>query len=228
MTVTAILPLPAWLARCPESFLEPDAGSPPLLRVVDALGSCAEVVIAAAAEVAPPVRRTLGGHEMPTRVVAAAAPGGWAQCVTAGLAGLDGDAPVLLHDVEWPVVDPALVERMVAALGRGAGSVLPVLPVTDSVKAVDAEGTVTATLDRAQLRTVQYPRGFAAATLAGLAAGSASQAGGGRFDDLELVLSSGTPVTLVDGDADAITAQLPRDADYLTAVLRVRQRSAGR
>ncbi|MDY6999246.1 MAG: 2-C-methyl-D-erythritol 4-phosphate cytidylyltransferase [Actinomycetota bacterium] len=227
MTVTAILPLPAWLARCPEAMIEPVAGRSPLLRVVDSLGSCARVVIAAAADVAPSVREVLAAEGVSVQVVAADPPGGWARCVAAGLAGLDAGGPVLVHDIGWPLVTPELAGRVLAALGDGAVTVLPVLPVTDSVKAVDATGTVTATLDRGQLRTVQYPRGFAAGALAGLVAGAVDEAGRGRFDDLELVLTAGTEITLVDGDPETIAAQLPRDSDYLTAVLGARQQPGG-
>ncbi len=219
MTVTAILPLPAWLAECPEAVFAPVAGMSPLLRIVDSLGRNAEVVVAAAASLTPGVREALGAHNVSVRVLVVDPPGGRAQCVAAALDGLDGDAPVLLHDIEWPIVGPALVADVLSALADAGAAVLPLRPVTDSVKAVDAARMVTATVDRSQLRTVQYPRGFTAATLASLVAGE----GEGRFDDLELALSKQCPITLVDGDPEAISVRLPRDSDYLSAVLQVRQ-----
>ena len=42
---------------------------------------------------------------------------------------------------------------------------IPVLPVTDTVKRVDSSGRVVATVDRAELRAVQTPQGFSRAVL---------------------------------------------------------------
>ena len=107
------------------------------------------------------------------------------------------------------------LKQIVATLHDGSVAVLPVLPVTDSVKAVDARGVVTATEERSALRTVQYPRGFAADVLAMLV----RQADSGSFDELEAALTAGTPLTLIDGDDEALSVELPRDADYLAAVI---------
>lgn len=224
---TVILPLPARLSRCPEAMFLPVAGVAPLLRILDGLRPRTELVIAAAPSLMPSIREAMRDVAVVEGVsvvlVTAEPPGRRAQCVAAALAAIEGDAPVLLHDIEWPAVSPALVDRLVGALTGGAIAAFPVLPVTDSVKAVDAHGTVLATLDRALLRSVQYPRGYAAATLAALAAGDHV----GAFDDLALALAADLPVTLVDGDADAISAELPRDAEFLSAVLESREHPSG-
>lgn len=217
MPVTAILPLPAWIGGCPETVLGPVAGRAPVLRVVDGLAPAGDVVIAVAGCLVDSVREVLGAQPVGVRVVAAEPAAGRAQCIATALAASPA-GPLLLHDIEWPVVGAAVVDRVVTALQRGALAVLPVVPVTDSVKAVDARGVVTATLDRAGLRSVQYPRGFAAETLAGLLSG-----GDGEFDELESLLSSRTPTTVVDGDAEALHVALPRDAAYLSALLQARE-----
>ena len=54
---------------------------------------------------------------------------------------------------------------MLAALAPAATSWCPSLPVTDTVKTVDELGSVLSTVDRATLRTVQFPRGFTASAL---------------------------------------------------------------
>jgi 2-C-methyl-D-erythritol 4-phosphate cytidylyltransferase len=95
---------------------------------------------------------------------------------------------------------------------------MPVLAVTDSVKAVDANGSVTGTLDRSTLRAVQYPRGFAAEHLYRLLAGRTSD----EFDELDESLRTGTPITLVDGDSDAFAVELPRDAAFVEAIITCR------
>ncbi|MGZ8373231.1 MAG: 2-C-methyl-D-erythritol 2,4-cyclodiphosphate synthase, partial [Rhodoplanes sp.] len=70
---------------------------------------------------------------------------------------------VLVHDAARPFASAALISRAIAA-GR-AGAAIPGLPVSDTVKAVDASGRVVETLDRARLRTVQTPQAFAYSAL---------------------------------------------------------------
>ncbi|VEG56862.1 4-diphosphocytidyl-2C-methyl-D-erythritol synthase [Mycolicibacterium aurum] len=218
MTVTAILPVPESFARRREAVFAPVAGQSTLVRIVRTLASVGDVVVCTAGSLVDEVRNALAALELlPVRVVAADAPGERKHCIDAGLRAL-ADGPrghVLLHDLAWPLVAPATLERVAAELRAGAVAVLPICPVTDSIKAVDARGVVTATVDRAQLRTVQYPRGFDAALLAQVISGTAADA----CDEVEAVLSGDVPVTLVEGDNDAMSVELPADAGYLAAII---------
>jgi 2-C-methyl-D-erythritol 4-phosphate cytidylyltransferase len=63
---------------------------------------------------------------------------------------------LLLHDAVRPLTPTALVAAVVAAAGDG-DVVVPLLPLADTVKLVDADGLVTATPDRAGLRVLQTP-----------------------------------------------------------------------
>jgi 2-C-methyl-D-erythritol 4-phosphate cytidylyltransferase len=91
--------------------------------------------------------------------------------------------------------------------------------VTDSVKAVDARGAVTATIDRSTLRAAQYPRGFAVDQLLGLLDGRASD----DFDELDEALRAGAPLTVVDGEPDGFAVELPRDSTFVEAIIACRQ-----
>ena len=122
---------------------------------------------------------------------------------------------MLIHDIRRPLAPASLRDRVIDALRAGGSTVMPMLPVTDSVKAVDAMGTVTTTLDRSMLRLVQHPRGFTGDQLARLLAARASD----DFDELDESLRAGAPITLVDGDADAFVVELPRDAGYVEAII---------
>ncbi|PRC53609.1 4-diphosphocytidyl-2C-methyl-D-erythritol kinase, partial [Mycobacterium sp. ITM-2017-0098] len=84
-------------------------------------------------------------------------------------------------------------------------------------------GAVTATVDRAPLRTVQYPRGFDAAVLARLISGAPE-----AFDEMEAGLSGNVAVSLVDGDIDSMSVELPGDSGYLAAVIEGRSDHPGR
>lgn len=71
-----------------------------------------------------------------------------------------GDA-VLLHDATRALTPPALVTDLLAAAAGLTGpwdAVAPVLPLTDTVKLVDADDVVTATPDRSALRVLQTPQ----------------------------------------------------------------------
>lgn len=74
-----------------------------------------------------------------------------------------GDGPVsipvlLVHDAARPLAPPALAAAVLAELAAtGCAAVVPVLPLTDTVKLIDADGLVTATPDRAGLRVLQSP-----------------------------------------------------------------------
>jgi 2-C-methyl-D-erythritol 4-phosphate cytidylyltransferase/2-C-methyl-D-erythritol 2,4-cyclodiphosphate synthase len=73
-----------------------------------------------------------------------------------GLRRCPEGALVLVHDAARPFVSPALIGRVVdAALSYGAA--IPVVPLTDTIKQVEAE-RVRATLDRTTLYRAQTPQ----------------------------------------------------------------------
>ncbi len=79
--------------------------------------------------------------------------------VAAGVAALDpGTEVVLVHDAARPLVSAALVGRVLAAAALHP-AVVPVVPVSDTVKRVRGEAVVE-TLDRAGLVAVQTPQAF--------------------------------------------------------------------
>ncbi len=103
--------------------------------------------------------------------------------VRAGLAEVPEEAAVVLvHDAARPLVDEAVVERVVLALEDGWDGAVPAMPVPDTLKRADGEAVVE-TVDRTGLIAVQTPQAFLAATLRrALAAGGAESdcAGVGR------------------------------------------------
>ena len=225
MAVTAVLPVPIGFAGRREAVFASVAGVSPLVRVVRVLEQRCDVVVASAAPLAAAVREALAGQNFSRVPVVVSVPSGErVQCVAAGLRGLAEGGEVLVHDIGWPIVGAGTLGRVIASLRDGAVAVMPASPVTDSVKAVGIGGVLAATLDRSQLRTVQYPRGFAVDVLANLV----KRSGSGTFDELEAALSTGTPLTFIEGDDDALSVDLPRDADYLAALILGRESSAGR
>ncbi len=74
---------------------------------------------------------------------------------------------VLLHDAEYPCTPPETVRAVVGALRAGAGAVVPVEAVTDTVKRTDPDDLLLGTRDRDGLRRTLAPWGFTAEFLAG-------------------------------------------------------------
>ncbi|HEY4023855.1 MAG TPA: 2-C-methyl-D-erythritol 4-phosphate cytidylyltransferase [Pseudonocardiaceae bacterium] len=69
---------------------------------------------------------------------------------------------VLVHTPRHAFAPPELIRRVVEEIAAGAPSVVPVLPCTDTVKELDESGVIINTPDRATLRVIQSPIGFAA------------------------------------------------------------------
>jgi 2-C-methyl-D-erythritol 4-phosphate cytidylyltransferase / 2-C-methyl-D-erythritol 2,4-cyclodiphosphate synthase len=121
--------------------------------------------------------------------------------VFAGLEALAADAPeiVLVHDAARPFASAALISRAIAA-GR-AGAAIPGLPVSDTVKAIDASGRVMETLDRARLRTVQTPQAFAYSALLAAHRKARTAARDDFTDDAALAEWAGMAVGVFAGEA---------------------------
>lgn len=138
--------------------------------------------------------------------------------VRLGLAALPDDVDlVLVHDAARALAPPAVFEAVIAALRAGAGAVVPVLPVADTVKRV-AGDRVTATLDRDDLRAVQTPQGFRREVLER----AHHEARGPSTDDAGLVEALGVDVVTVPGAEEAFKVTRPFDLVVAAGVLRGR------
>jgi 2-C-methyl-D-erythritol 4-phosphate cytidylyltransferase len=116
--------------------------------------------------------------------------------VAAGLAALrPDDGIVLVHDAARALAPASLFSRLVHEVRSGHPAVVPGLPVTDTVKVVDARGRVTGTPDRATLRAIQTPQAFLREVLV-----HAHASGEQATDDATLVERIGGHVRVVDGD----------------------------
>lgn len=147
-------------ASRPKAFLS--LGGQTLLersaRALGAAPSVTGVVAVVPADAIDEARELCEGLSRPCQVVA-----GGARRQDSVRAGLDAlpagfDGVVLVHDAARPLVTVELVEAVV----RGAeehGAAIPVVPVADTIKEVDA-GRVASTVDRARLAAAQTPQGF--------------------------------------------------------------------
>ena len=113
---------------------------------------------------------------------------------------------VLVHDAARALASTALAQSVIDALRAGDVAVIPGLPEVDTVKVIDSAGYVTSTPDRASLRKVQTPQGFAYSVLK--AAHATLQ---DATDDAVLVADAGHKVRIIDGEEGALKITTPSD-----------------
>jgi 2-C-methyl-D-erythritol 4-phosphate cytidylyltransferase len=135
--------------------------------------------------------------------------------VRAGLAAVPGSELVLVHDAARPLCPPDVFHRVVDA-ARRFGAATAAVPVVDSIKRVDAEGRVMASLDRDELVAVQTPQGFRAELLAA-AHRRALADSVVADDDCALVERLGHQVRVVMGDPSNLKVTRPVDLDAVRA-----------
>ncbi|WP_422737246.1 2-C-methyl-D-erythritol 4-phosphate cytidylyltransferase [Micromonospora sp. WMMD729] len=193
------------------------AGEPLLVHAVRRLAAAASVhtiVVAAPAAEVTGVRALLA----PVAPVTVVAGGAERQAsVAAALAAVpEGPTIILVHDAARALTPPELVESVAAAVRGGQPAVIPVLPVVDTIKEVDADEVVLGTVDRSALRAVQTPQGFRRSVLAAAHAA----AGDPLTDDAGLVEKQGVAVACVPGSEYALKITRPFDlalAEHLLA-----------
>jgi 2-C-methyl-D-erythritol 4-phosphate cytidylyltransferase len=136
-----------------------------------------------------------------------------AESVRLALAEVPPDvAVVVVHDAARPLLDDAVVERVVTALADGWDGAVPALPVSDTVKRVEGD-RVLETLPRGELRAVQTPQAFVAEVLRSALTGS------DWTDCAAAVEAAGGRVKVVDGDPRLLKVTDAADLDRVAALL---------
>jgi len=127
--------------------------------------------------------------------------------VAAGIAVLVPSVEiVLVHDAARALAPSGLFDRVTRAVASSGRGVIPSLPVTDTIKRVDAAAVVE-TVDRADLVHVQTPQGFPRAALVAAYAAAAQE----YTDDAALFAAAGHDVKVVEGESRAFKITTPWD-----------------
>ncbi len=175
----------------------------------------AQVVVVAPAGREDDARAEASGIDAATTVIVV--PGGATRqdSVSAGLRALDADIGiVLVHDAARALTPPAVFDRVIAAVQETGGGVLPVLPVVDTMKRVDAEEVVGG-VDRDELAAAQTPQGFPREALAHAYARASDE----HTDDAALAAADGIRVTTVTGDPMSFKITTPADLERARSVV---------
>jgi 2-C-methyl-D-erythritol 4-phosphate cytidylyltransferase len=138
------------------------------------------------------------------------------ESVCRGVAAVPPNAEVIVvHDAARPLASAELFAAVISAIAGGAGGAIPGIPVSDTIKVVDGERNVTATLDRAALVAVQTPQAFEADLLRKAHAGGTE-----ATDDATLVEALGATVRVVPGDPRNLKITTPADLELAEHLLR--------
>ena len=174
-------------------------GRPLLAQSLERLDACD--LIDAIVVAAPPgweEPAILLAEELATSKVVACVTGGAtrADSVRVALAEVpEGALVILVHDAARPLVDDAVVERLLVPLAEGFDGAVPVLPVPDTLKRVSS-GVVSETVERGELFAAQTPQAFLAPALRRALAQEHEAA----TDCASFVERAGGRVAAVDGD----------------------------
>jgi 2-C-methyl-D-erythritol 4-phosphate cytidylyltransferase len=135
-----------------------------------------------------------------------------AESVRSGLAALAGEANdddlVLVHDMARPCVRLSDIEQLLAQAG-GDGAILARVS-TDTLKQADADGGITATLERASIWRAQTPQLFPLGLLR-RALDEALAAGVDVTDEASAVEWLGRRPLVIAGSADNLKVTQPAD-----------------
>jgi len=130
-------------------------------------------------------------------------------------------AGILVHDGARPLVRAHEIRAGMRAVRPGRAALLAA-PVVDTIKVVDAQCTVTQTLERATLWAAQTPQFAAARDLRRAHADAEREQRPPATDDAALLERAGIGVTVIPASPDNFKVTLPGDLARAETVLRER------
>jgi 2-C-methyl-D-erythritol 4-phosphate cytidylyltransferase len=138
-----------------------------------------------------------------------------------GMDALSRDANiVVIHDGVRPFVTREMIEDSIHSAQR-FGAVVMAMPVKETIKIADADGTVLKTLDRESLWQIQTPQTFQAHVIKE-AYQKATENGFVGTDDASLVERLGMKVHILPGSYTNIKITTPEDLILANLFLRMR------
>ena len=125
---------------------------------------------------------------------------------------------VLVHDAARPLVQPALISRVLGGIDDEHDGAVPGIPVDDALKEVTSDGLVVGRRARAGLWRAQTPQGFRREALEDALARADAQ-GLVCEDCAEMAVRAGYRVRIVAGDPANLKATRREDLALLEALL---------
>ncbi len=204
------------------------SGVPMLVYAVSALASARSIDLVVVA--APPgdvdsVAAMLSQQSFSDKVTVVAGGDTRQESVARALIALPLDVDVVLvHDAARPLVPVELVSAVVSSVRAGNPAVVPGLAVTDTIKEINKQGDVVATIDRNSLRAIQTPQGFNRELLQ-RAHAQLDESQGIFTDDAGLIEAMGVRVKVIEGHVEAMKITRPFDLAIAETIIAKRRAS---
>ena len=147
-------------------------------------------------------------------------PGGLSRqdSVRNGLAAVgDDEGTVMIHDGVRPFVPSALIRACLQG-AQATGACIPALAATETLKQVDADGVITATVDRRSICMAQTPQTFTLGLIR-RAHRLAMEKEFAATDDASVAELAGAKVRVIQGDPDNIKITHPGDLARAETIL---------
>lgn len=130
----------------------------------------------------------------------------------------DKPSYALVHDAARPLTPRRVFDRVLTALRAGHRNVVPVLPVSDTVRTLASQqpqdvASLGVPVDRTRLRAVQTPQGFAFDDLVAAHDQYAHDSSTQVTDDASLLEVMGIPAVGVEGSHEAFKITHPLDLE---------------
>lgn len=202
-------------AATPKQFL-PLGGRPVLMHTIERFAAIATVVLVLPQPLIGLWEEQCREHSFDADVRVVAGGESRFHSVANALAAIgdaSDDAIVLVHDGVRPLVSRRLIDEAIAAAVRFA-AVVPVVPLSDSIRRIDGDRTVA--VERERYVAVQTPQAFRLDLLrTAYAVGFRPQ----FTDDASVVEAAGHPVATFPGEPTNIKITYPRDLIIAEALL---------
>ena len=214
-------------AGIPKQFL-PLGGQPVLLRTMEAIAAAvpeAETVVVLPAAHIGTLHELCERFGCTVRYRATAGGASRFESVEAGLKALPDDCSLIaVHDGVRPLVTADMIRRGLDC-ARTNRTAVPVIPVTDTIREVAADGS-SHTIDRSKLRAVQTPQIFDGELLRRAYRDAAAMNDKSRFtDDASVVEDFGTAISLYEGSRENLKLTTPADMTIAEAILSLHEGS---
>jgi 2-C-methyl-D-erythritol 4-phosphate cytidylyltransferase len=202
----------------PKQFLEL-AGTPILIRTLRAFAAVPEVtelIVAVRATEMERLTAHIFEHGFTEKVRVVEGGDSRQESVSNALRALESDAEdvVLVHDAVRPLIEPAVILRVIEAVEKHGAAIVG-LPAVDTIKQVErtADGAIiTATIPREYIVQAQTPQGFRYGLLR-RAFAEAEADGFIGTDEASIAERAGIPVYVVPGSAANLKITQPGDLE---------------
>src|ERR1035437_866235 len=203
----------------PKQFMKLD-GKPVIMHTITKFaeaGIHVEIIVVLHKDLIPQWQELCKEHNFNTEVKIVEGGENRFESVKKGLALIEEEGIVAIHDAARPLVSAKTIVTAFKA-AEMYGNAVPAIPLSDSIRQIDSTKSIA--LDRTRYCIIQTPQCFVASILK--KAYSTAEYKIHFTDDASVVESAGERIHFVDGNPDNIKSTSPRDFMIAEALIKYR------